>query len=188
MRLPLNLAREPMRRDRPILIGSAIVGILLCVTLIALTGLLVTDRKAMDESRQVIDRIQRQQARISAEQAKSDAQMHQPQNAQVLFRSEMYNDIIRRKAVSWTRIFSDLATVLPYNVRLISIRPQLNARNELSLDMQVASDTPEPFFAFMAKLEGSDSFGDVAMNTQIQPTQNDPFYRFHIVVIYDQKL
>jgi Tfp pilus assembly protein PilN len=177
-----------MRRDRPMLIASAVVGILLCVSLVALAGLLITDRKAMQDSHQVLDRVQRQQAKVSAAQAKIDAQMHQPENAQVLFRSEMYNELIRRKAVSWTRIFSDLGTVLPYNVRLVSIRPQLNAHNELALDMVVASDTPEPVFGFIAKLEGSDIFGALTESTQIPPTQNDPYYRFHLVVIYDQKL
>ena len=91
-------------------------------------------------------------------------------------------------ANKWTRIFSDLETVLPHNVRIASIRPQLNARNELSLDMVVAADSPEPVIDFVGKLEASDVFGDVTQTAQVPPTQNDPYFRFHLTVTYDQKL
>jgi len=111
-----------------------------------------------------------------------------PENATVLYRSLMFNQLIRRKAISWTRIFSDLETVLPHNVRIASIRPQLNIKNELSLDMVVAADSPEPVIDFVTKLETSDVFGDVTQTAQVPPTQNDPYFRFHLTVTYDQKL
>jgi hypothetical protein len=188
MRLPLNLASQPMRRDRPMLVASAAVGVLLCISLVALIGLAITDRRSMVESRRVIARVQNQMAKLNAEQTRIDAQMRLPQNSSVLNRSVMFNELIRRKGISWTRIFSDLGTVLPYNVRIASIRPQLNGRGELSLDMVVAADTPEPIIDFVGKLEGSDIFGDVSQTSQVPPTQNDPFTRFHLTVTYDQKL
>jgi len=188
MRLPLNLAREPMRRDRPMLVASAAIGILMCISLVALIGLATTDRRSMDESRRVIARVQSQMAKINTEQAQLDAQMRLPQNSTVLARSLMFNTLIRRKGISWTRIFADLATVLPYNVRIASIRPQLNGKGELSLEMTVAADTDGPIFDFVRKLEDSDVFGDVTGTAQMQPTQNDPFVHYHLMVTYDQKL
>ncbi len=188
MRLPLNLAREPMRRDRPMLIASAAVGVLLCVSLTALAGLAVADRRSMDESRRVIAQVQAQMAKLNTAQAQIDAQMRLPENIGVLDRSVLFNILIRRKAISWTKIFSDLESVLPHNVRIVSIRPQLNARYELSLDMVVASESPEPAIDFVAKLEGSDLFGDVTQTSQIPPTQNDPYFRCQLTVTYDQKL
>ena len=38
--------------------------------------------------------------------------LRQPQNAEVLDRSVFLNDLLMRKGVSWTRIFSDLENVL----------------------------------------------------------------------------
>ena len=170
------------------LVGSAVVGVLLCISLIALIGLVITDRQSVAESRHVIAQVQKQMTKINMEQAQIDAAMRQPQNASLLYRSELYNTLIRRKAISWTRIFSDLETVLPYNVRIVSIRPQLNSKNELSLDMVIAAEAPEPAIGFIVKLEGSDLFGDITQTSQIPPTQNDPFYRLHLTVTYDQKL
>jgi Tfp pilus assembly protein PilN len=188
MRFPLNLAREPLRQNRAILVASAAVGVLLCVSLAALVSLGMTDRQSIEESRRVIAQVEKQMAKSNALQAQVDAEMRLPENATVLYRSLMFNQIIRQKAVSWTRIFSDLEKVLPYNVRIASIRPQLNARGELSLDMVVASQTPEPIIEFEGKLEDSDVFGDVTSTSQVPPTQNDPFVRFHLTVMYDQKL
>ena len=71
----------------------------------------------------------------------------------------MINDMIRRKSISWTRIFSDLEKVLPPNVRVTSIRPQVNSRDQLSLDMTVESESPESVIGFFQELEGSDVFG-----------------------------
>jgi len=188
MKIQLNLASEPMRRDRPIIVASAAVGLLLCITLAALIGLMITDRSAMAESRRAINQVQRQLAKTNAAQAQLDAKMRLPENSSVLYRSQLFNTLIRRKSVSWTRIFSDLQTVLPYDVRVVSIRPQLNGRGDLSLEMVVAAQTPEPVIGFISKIELSSLFGDVTQTSQTPPTQTDPLYRVHLTVMYDQKL
>ena len=165
MRLPLNLASQPMRRDRPMLVASAVVAVLLCVTLVALIGLTIRDRRNMNETRKVIARVQSQLDKTNAAQAQIDAQMRLPENATVLYRNLMFNQLIQRKGISWTRIFADLEKVLPHNVRIASIRPTLNGRNELSLEMVVAADTSEPVIGFIANLEQSDVFGDVSQTS-----------------------
>lgn len=188
MRITLNLATQPLRRDRSMMIASVAVGILLLFSLGALVTLAVADHRAVTESRSVIAGLQKQMAKISRDQSQFDARMNQPGSAGVLDRSVLYNTLIRRKAVSWTRIFSDLETVLPHNVRVMAIRPQLNTRNELSLDMTVASDTPESVVTFIMNLESSDLFGAVTPSAETPPTQSDPFYQYRLSVTYVQKL
>ena len=188
MKLPINLAREPFRRDRPILIASALTGIALLVSLIALITIAISERQISIQAQNELTKLNRQLASIRTEQAKLDRDMRLPGNEIVLDRSILINTLIRRKAISWTRIFSDLATVLPHNVRIIAIRPQVNSRDQLSLDMTVAAETPEPLIGFMAKLEGSDVFGAVTPSGVTPPTQNDPIYRYRLTVTYAQKL
>jgi Tfp pilus assembly protein PilN len=188
MRLPLNLATQPMRRDRPILVASAVVAILLCISLVALIGLAITDQRGMNESRKMIASVQSQLNKTNAAQAQIDAQMRLPENSTVLYRNLMFNQLIQRKGISWTRIFADLEKVLPHNVRIASIRPTLNGKGVLSLEMVVAADTTPPLIGFVLALEQSDAFGDISQSTQVPPTQNDPFFRLHLTVTYDQKL
>ena len=188
MRHPLNLASQPFRRDRAMLIGSGVVGVLLVVSLVILVFLIQTGREDVRETQQLLTRLDSQISSLSREQSSLDRTIRQPGNEIVLDRSILINALISRKAISWTHIFSDLETVLPWNVRIVGIRPQVNARNQLFLDMTVAADTPEPVIAFILRLEGSDVFGSTAVSGITPPTQNDPYYRYRLSVNYAQKL
>jgi len=188
MRVSINLAREPFRRDRQVLVACALAGFALTATMFYLTGLAVSQRAETRKARTELNSLNAQIAKIQTEQVRLDAQLRQPANAVVLDRSLLINDIIRRKSISWTRIFSDLETVLPPNVRITVIRPQVNSKDQLSLDMTVESETPEPVIAFIIRLEGSDIFGSVENSSGTPPTQNDPYYHYRLSVNYAQKL
>jgi Tfp pilus assembly protein PilN len=188
MRFPINLAREPFRRDRPILVASALTALLLVGSLIFLISLAITDKQAAQQAQTELTTLNRQLLQIRTEQARLDREMRLPGNEVVLDRSILVNTLIRRKAISWTKIFADLNTVLPHNVRIIAIRPQVNSKDQLSLDMTVAAESPEPVIGFIAKLEGSDVFGAVTPSGITPPTQNDPIYRYRLSVTYAQKL
>ncbi len=188
MRIPVNLAREPFRHDRANLVGSAFAAVLLIATLITLISLSATQRAETRDTQSMLNSVNRQLTAIRNEQAKLDASMRLPGNEEVLDRSVLLNTLIRRKAISWTKIFSDLDTVCPPNVRVLAIRPTINAQGGLLLDMQVAADSPEPILGFMAKLEGSDVFGSVFPSGFTPPSQTNPFYRYQLTVNYAQKL
>lgn len=188
MRIPINLAREPFRQNRPILIGSAFAALLLAGSLVFLISLAVTERSQTRDTEAMLNRVNRQLSVIRNEQAKLDADMRLPGNETVLDRSVLLNTLIRRKAISWTKIFSDLDTVCPPTVRVLAIRPTIDAQGGLLLDMQVAADAQQPIIAFVANLEGSDLFGSVAPSGFTPPSQTNPFWRFQLTVNYAQKL
>ena len=188
MRIAVNLAREPFRRDRANLVGSGFAALLLIGTLAVLISLSLTERDQSRDTQASLTRVTRQLNALGNDQAKIDASMRLPGNEEVLDRSVLLNTLIRRKAISWTKIFSDLDTVTPPNVRILAIRPTVNAQGGLLLDMQVAADTPEPIIAFMAKLEGSDVFGSVLPTGFTPPSQTNPFVRYQLTVNYAQKL
>lgn len=188
MRIPVNLAREPFRRDRANLIGSALVAVLLAGTLILLISLTRTERAQTRDTQIALARVNRQLTAIRNEQAKLDAAMRLPGNEEVLDRSILLNTLIKRKAISWTKIFSDLDAVCPPDVRILAIRPTVNAQGGLLLDMQVAGDSQPPIIGFMAKLEGSDAFGSVTPTGFTPPSQTNPFWRYSLTVNYAQKL
>jgi hypothetical protein len=188
MRIPINLAREPFRRDRPLLVGSAFAALVLVASLIFLISLAIAERGQTRDTQAMLNRVNRQLTGIDNEQAKLDASMRLPGNEEVLDRSILLNTLIKRKAISWTKIFADLDTVCPPNVRVLAIRPTINEQGGLFLEMQVASDTVEPIIQFMLKLEGSDMFGSIAASGSTPPSQTNPFVRYSITVNYAQKL
>jgi Tfp pilus assembly protein PilN len=186
--IPINLAREPFRRDRPVLVASGAVGVLLIFSFLLLIWIAVSENGTVHQTQAELSRTNSQLTRINAEQAKLDAQLRRPEYAIVLDRSILINELIRRKAISWTRIFADLGEVVPPNVRITAIRPQVNSRDQLSLDMTVESESPQPINDLISKLEGSDVFGSTEVSTITPPNQNDPYFHYRFSVNYAQKL
>src|SRR5262245_16262499 len=188
MTLSVNLASQPFRRDRPMLIASAAVGVLLFALLCALVSLNLSERTRVATTRVEIDKLDRQLRAISIEQAKLDAVLRKPENAQVLDRGVLLNTLIYRKGISWTRIFADLEKVLPHNVRVISIHPSVTAKNEIVLEMNVGAEQTEPLLQMLIKLESSDLFRLVGVPSILPPSQSEPLYRYKVNVNYAQKL
>jgi Tfp pilus assembly protein PilN len=188
MKIPINLASQPFRRDRPMVLASAAVGILLVVTLAGLVSLALMDRRQLATTRTNINVLNRQIQKANVEQTRLDAVLRQPDNAEVLERSVFLNALLYRKGISWTRIFSDLEKTVPHNVRVISIRPFVNAQNQITLIMVIGSESPEAIIELFKALAASPLFGPVYQQSFLPPTQNEPLYRYQVNVNYAQKL
>lgn len=188
MKIQINLASEPFRRDRPMVFASTAVAILLTGVLGMLIYLAIAERGRSADSRQMIGRIEGQLRGISAEESKLQAVLRRPENAEVIDRSVLLNGLLARKGVSWTKIFADLEGVTPHNVRLVQVRPQISPQNEISLDMVVAAQTVEPILAFLKKLEASPVFGSNIIQNSLPPSQTEPLFRYRLSVNYAQKL
>jgi Tfp pilus assembly protein PilN len=188
MRIPINLASQPFRRDRAVLVASSALGILLVVLLVFLLSLNTLESGQVADTRKEIARLESQIQAVSAQQARQDAILRKPENAEVLERSLFLNALLYRKGISWTRIFADLEKVVPYNVRIMSIRPSVSGQNQVSLDMTVGTDTPVAVIDLLKNLESSPSFGAVYSHSLVPPTQTEKLYRCSVSVNYVQKL
>lgn len=170
------------------LIGSAAAGVLLFALLCLLVTLNMMERSRLASTRNDIERIDSQLRTMAIEQAKLEAVLQKPENAQMLDRSIFLNSLIYRKGISWTKIFADLEQILPHNVRVISIRPSVNAENQIVLEMDVGAEQTAPLLQLIMKLENSDSFGHTAVSSIRPPSQSEPLYRYRVNVNYAQKL
>jgi Tfp pilus assembly protein PilN len=98
------------------------------------------------------------------------------------------NELLYRKGISWTKIFSDLGKTLPPNVRIMTIRPFVNKDNRVTVDMTVGAMTPVAVIDFLKALESSPLFGSVSAPNYLAPSQAEPLYRARLTVNYAQKL
>ena len=187
-KMAVNLASEPFERTRPMLVASAVAAALLVGLLAVLVALSVTERGQAAELRQTISRLEAKRRTLNAEQARLEATLRQPENAEVLARSLFLNSLLYAKGISWTRLFDDLEKVMPYNVRLISIRPQAGGQGEIQLDMVVGADSAEPVVQLLTRLESSPVFGATLIHNRWPPTQSEPLLRYRVSVSYVQKL
>jgi type IV pilus assembly protein PilN len=189
LRVPINLATEPFRRDRPMLVGSAAIAILLTILAIIQTVTIVSGRRQAADIRIAIDRENAQLRSIAAQQSRLNTTLRRPENAVVLERSLFLNTLIDRKAISWTKIFGDLEKVMPPTVRLVSVRlPAVDSNNQVLLDMVVGARDVQPILELLKHLEASPEFGPYTVQTSTPPSQTEPLYRYHVTVSYAQRL
>jgi type IV pilus assembly protein PilN len=158
MRLDINLATRPYEDARQFWMrwGTA-VGALGLLTLLLLT-LVITgfvnarrDREAMAEKRRLIT--ERDQIRTQAQQF-----LNRPENRTTRDESQFLNQLIERKAFSWTKVLESLEKVMPPRVHVVSISPQLNEDNQLELKMIVAGDSRDRAIELARRMEDSRRF------------------------------
>ncbi|MBV9266351.1 MAG: hypothetical protein JO061_09310 [Acidobacteriaceae bacterium] len=190
----INIASQPFRRERAQ--NAIYVGV--CAALVCsffvLTGLMLQARASAARIRETIAVQRAQLQRVQQRQSQFSRILSRPENADVFAMSVFLNELIARRSVSWTRVFEDLQTVLPSNVRLEAVRlPQVPAQeaggtNHVELDMVVGAERPDAVIELLKRLEKSPLFGSVAVVNQTPPTQNDPLYKYRVTVSYGQKL
>jgi len=188
MKVPINLASQPFRRDRAMIVASAAVGVLLVFSLGVLVTLAISDRHQSADVRRDIARLNQLIRESTKANAENDAVLHQPANAEVLERSVFINSLLFRKGISWTRLLADLEKVMPPDVRVLNIRPYLTGKNQVTLDLMVGASTPEAIAPLYNNLETSPLFGSLFSPTFTPPTQAEPLFRYRVTVNYAQKL
>ena len=90
----------------------------------------MAERLRSAEARQALAQMKAQMAAHLRRQSNLEAVLREPRNAEVLDKVQFVNALLARKGVSWTKIFADLENVVPHNVRLIQVRPQINPNND----------------------------------------------------------
>jgi Tfp pilus assembly protein PilN len=188
MRIAVNLASEPFRRDRPMLVASVLVAVVLVGLLAMLVSLAVMERGTAADARRDMAALEQRMRQLQTEQARIEETLRQPANAEVLDKVTFINALLVRKGISWTRIFEDVGAVMPFNVRLISIRPQVSPQNAVLLEMVVGSQTQVPVIEMLKRMESSPQFGATEVHSWAPPSQTEPLYRYRVTVSYGQKL
>jgi type IV pilus assembly protein PilN len=158
MRLDINLASRPYEDAKQFWTrwGSAVGAVgLLTLILLALdvTGWVNArrDRQSMREKRALI--ADRDNKRAAAEEF-----LGRPENRNTRDQSAFLNELIERKAFSWTRVLENLEKVMPPRVHLVSIHPELDEDNQLALKMTVAGNSRDRAIELAQRMEESRRF------------------------------
>src|SRR5580693_2280920 len=189
MRLDINLASQPYEDARQFWMrwGTA-VGALALLTLLLLALDIAgwinarRDRAAIAEKNAMI--ANRDELRTNAEKILS-----LPQNRSTRDQSQYLNELIERKAFSWTRVLESLEKVMPPRVHVVAIDPSLDDENQLELKMRVAGDSRERAIELARRMEESRRFAQTSIvsGTHVQSQTGDN-EQVDIVAIYIPEL
>jgi len=158
MRLDINLATRPYEDAREFWLRWGLGVALLGLMTLFLLGLAVSDWRKAGRDRHEIARIEAQIAERDNERMQDQAVLDQPANRSTRDQSQFLNVLIQRKAFSWTRVFEDLEQVMPSNLHVVSLRPELNDQGQMQLEMKVAGETRAAAVDLVHRMEGSKHF------------------------------
>jgi type IV pilus assembly protein PilN len=171
MRITVNLATRPFVELQPVYKRLRIWMALLLVVAIPLWYLTRIEQKKADIATARVRGMQAKVQQMQRQQQSYQALMRQPQNAAVLTQSDFLNDLFRRKAFSWTATMTDLETVLPAGVQVLSIDPQVTPDGRVTIRMRV-SGARERAIELVQNLEGSKHFASPRLAGESLATAN----------------
>lgn len=171
MRITVNLATRPFVELKPVYQRLRIwMGVLLILA-IPLWFLARVEQKKADVATARVRSMQASVQQLRRQQQSYQALMRQPQNAAVLTQSDFLNDLFRHKAFSWTATMSDLETVLPTGVQVLSIEPLVLPDGHVTIRMRV-SGARERAIELVKNLEGSKHFASPRLSDESLATAN----------------
>ena len=158
MKLNINLASQPyqdaqrfwMQWGIPAAVLSALTLVLLYTTF---SGWMNAhrDRKTIAGTEAAITKCDR-------ERSQAEAKLNQAENRILREQSQTINELIRRKAFSWTQVFADLEKMMPPQLHVVSIHPELTGENELEIKMTVAGQSRDRALDLVEHMEHSPRF------------------------------
>ncbi|MGB2604385.1 MAG: hypothetical protein WBC78_12375 [Candidatus Sulfotelmatobacter sp.] len=158
MRLDINLASRPYEDTRQFWLrwGTAVAAasiLTLALVTITITGWFAARHDHTEIAALRAQIAQRDQTRRLAEEF-----LNRPENRATRDQSQFINDLIERKSLSWTHVLEDLEKVMPPRVHLVSIHPELDDDNQLTLKMVVGGDSRDRLIELARRMEESRRF------------------------------
>jgi hypothetical protein len=171
MRLEINLASQPYEDARQFWIrwGSGVA--LVAILTLALLAETVVGLVYAHKDQQTIDHYKTLIAERERERANAEAVLNRPENRATRDRSRFLNQLIERKAFSWTQVFEDLEKIMPARLHVISIRPELDEQNELQIKLTVAGESRDRALELVRHMEESPRFRQPRITAENQQTE-----------------
>jgi type IV pilus assembly protein PilN len=184
MRLDINLATRPYEDAREFWGRWGLgVGLVAVVTLVLL-GWAVRGWTSAGRDRQNIAQLQAQIAERDSERGKAQAFLDMAANRSTRDQSQFLNGLIQRKAFSWTRVFEDLELVMPANLHVVSLRPEMNEQSQMELSMKVSGETRAAAVDLVHRMEGSKHFQSAQLTQETPVDGNGTGVVASVVSIY----
>jgi type IV pilus assembly protein PilN len=138
MRLDINLATQPYQDARLFWKRWGVVLAGLSLLTILLLYFTISGWISARQDRAMIHQREEQFAARDQERMQAQALLNAPQNRTIRDRSAFLNDVFERKALSWTQVFEELERVMPGQLHVVSIKPDMTQDNQLELKLVVA--------------------------------------------------
>ena len=166
MRLNINLATQPYQDVKRYLTRW---GTLLLLFVVASAWFSWHTLASWRQTRDVnagIERVKREIKSLDDERARAEALLAKPENKTVADQSKLLNELFARKAFSWTAVFMQLEEIMPAQLHVLQLSPELNKQNQLVLRLLVAGGSRDHALELLQRLEKSPYFTNAQLRSE----------------------
>lgn len=171
MRISVNLASRPYIELAPVYSRLRTWTAIMAITGLALWFLYRSERDQAHEKLAHVAAVQNHVQQLEHQLQSYQVLMQQPRDAAILRQSDFLNDEFRRKAFSWTATMTDLETVLPSGVEVLSIDPIVARDGHVTIRLRVTGNRDRAI-DLIRNLEKSKHFAQPRLATESQATMN----------------
>ena len=159
-RVDINLAAAPFRNDAPwwtlLAALAAVAALFTAANVWALAS--ARSRGAALEAEMAGHRAR--MTKMAGEAAAISARLSKVDQKHLLAQAAFVDGVLGRRDFSWTRLFDALEETIPWNVRLVAVRPTTQ-KGVVWIDIDGEARTPDALFALEQALLDSPRFGRI---------------------------
>lgn len=164
----LNLAARPYRDYRPV---YATVVVLSLLTAFLMLNNIETYYRYIHETKSTRAKIAQveEQARLEAERERSARERLQRFDSKRLAQqTEFINAQLAERAFSWSRLLDELESVVPDDVRLVSVTPSFTPDGRIMLNLGFEAKSPDGMIVTINRLNADPQFVDAFPSTETE--------------------
>ena len=156
-----NLATRPFYNDSAVRLWVLVLAlVVVAASAFNVTRVLQYSRSDTELATQASrDEARTTELRAEAAQLRASVDPKQVENASM--EARLANDLIDRRAFSWTELFNTFEATLPDEVRITAVRPKVEADRKIVLAITVVARSVEDLDKFDTSLEDTGAFRDL---------------------------
>lgn len=165
MKISLNLAHVPSRRERYALACAVPVAVLGAAGLVFLTMLAVRNVREYQRVREDTTRLEAKSRALVQQEEALRKDLDQPQSRAIFREAQFVNSLLEAKKLSAAELTWKVSKLMPSTVRLSSFSLKL-VKDQPEVAFEIEAHDAKAVEAFLTALEDSPDFQDVAMSNQ----------------------
>ncbi len=166
MRVEINLATRPYEDVAEFYRTWGMLVLAVALITVVLAWLTLSSVVSARTVGQQTAKLRRQIAQLDQQKQHAAELLNRPENRETRDRSRFLNQLIARKAFSWTQVFADLERIVPAHVHVLAITPGITDDNQIQVAMRVEAESREQSIELIRRLEESKSFRQPQMRSE----------------------
>ena len=178
-----NLASRPHLNTRPVWVVTAVAAMIALIFAVVNTQVWLKSSRSLEEQIVRYDQLEAEYQRLTTEVSEQAENLNRVPWKSLAARVNAVNTVIREHEFSWIGLLDDIERVLPYDVRLTKISPNLNA-DTVNLSLTAIGRSREALLDFFDTLIKDPSFSDPTPLSEMTPEESGLGYVFNMTVVH----